>query len=90
MNIHHGMNRIDLDRLLIALGGNVEHLRRTGEIAYHHPAIPFSPRANGRRKDASRHLTRFVRQVAEGAAMKRQGVADGACASASKPGGDNV
>lgn len=69
MNIHHGMNRADLDRLLIRLGGNVEHLRRTGEVVYTHPRILSRPRADGRRKDAPRHLTCFVRKVAALAAM---------------------
>lgn len=69
MIIRHGMNRADLDRLLISLGGNVEYLRRTGEVACSHPCMPSRPRANGRRKDAPRHLTGFVRKVAAMATM---------------------
>jgi hypothetical protein len=63
LNIHHGMNRADLDRILIALGGRIERLRRTGDITYSHQLLPHRPRANGRRKDAARHLTQFVMQV---------------------------
>ncbi len=63
MKVHHGMNRTDLDRELIALGGTVSCLRRTGEIVYEHPALASRPRANGRRKDAPRCLTRFVIDV---------------------------
>lgn len=65
MFITNGMNRADLDRTLAALGGTVTHLRRTGEVAYSHPALPSRPRANGRRKDAPRHLLQFVRAVAK-------------------------
>lgn len=59
----YGINRDRLDALLRGSGGTVHYLRRTGEVAYSHPAIPERPRANGRRKDAPAHLVRFVRRV---------------------------
>lgn len=62
-SVHHGMNRRDLDRILMSLGGIVRHLDRTGEVQYTHPLLKSRPRANGRRKDAGRHLTCFVREL---------------------------
>ena len=59
----HGVNRRELDRRLIELGGTVVFLKRTGEVQYLHPALPERPRANGRRKDAPRHLTQFVMRL---------------------------
>lgn len=59
----YGINRNRLDDLLRDLGGAIRHLRRTGEVAYSHPALSERPRANSRRKDASMHLVRFVRRV---------------------------
>lgn len=68
----YGINRDRLDDLLRATGGTVRHLRRTGEVAYSHPAVQERPRANGRRKDAPAHLVRFVRRV-----IRTRGVAAG-------------
>lgn len=62
---HYGINRRELDRVLLQLGGQATHLRRTGEIAYSHPALVERPRADGRRKDAPLHLVRFVRRIFE-------------------------
>jgi hypothetical protein len=58
-----GVNRRHLDRLLRNLGGSVVPLHRTGEVQYSHPAIAERPRADGRRKDAPRHLVAFVHRV---------------------------
>jgi hypothetical protein len=63
LHVHHGMNRKALDTQLIALGGEVLSLRRTGEIVYRHPTLARRPRANARRKDAPLHLTMFVIEV---------------------------
>lgn len=60
---HYGINRRQLDALLIALGGEVIALHRTGEVVYRHPFLPARPRADGRRKDAPAHLVKFVRQL---------------------------
>lgn len=65
MKITNGMNRSTLDRILRSLGGSVEPVRRTGEIAYHHPALAEHPRADARRKDATRRLTAFVRAAGQ-------------------------
>lgn len=58
-----GINRRHLDRLLRDLGGSVVSLHRTGEVQYSHPAVDERPRADGRRKDAPRHLVAFVHRV---------------------------
>jgi hypothetical protein len=58
-----GINRRHLDRLLLDLGGSVIPLNRTGEVQYSHPALDERPRADGRRKDAPRHLVAFVRKL---------------------------
>jgi hypothetical protein len=63
-----GVNRRDLDRLLVNLGGTVRALARTGEIQYSHPMLPERPRADGRRKDAPRHLVAFVHRIERAAA----------------------
>jgi hypothetical protein len=58
-----GVNRRHLDQLLRNLGGSVASLHRTGEVQYSHPAISERPRADGRRKDAPRHLVAFVHRI---------------------------
>jgi hypothetical protein len=58
-----GINRRLLDQRVLALGGTVTPIRRTGEVQYSHPALPERPRADGRRKDAPRHLVAFVHRV---------------------------
>lgn len=62
---HFGINRRELDVLLREIGGRVEHLRRTGEVAYFHPLMSDRPKADGRRKDAPAQLVRFVRRAIE-------------------------
>ena len=59
----YGVNRRELDRFFKKLGGEVIPLRRTGEVQYVHPLFARRPRADGRRKDAPRHLVRFVLDV---------------------------
>jgi len=61
--LHGGMDRRQLDALLCDLGGSVTVIPRTGEVQYSHPMIAERPRANGRRKDAPRHLVAFVHRV---------------------------
>ena len=68
-----GVNRRDLDRRLINLGGTVRALARTGEIQYSHPMLLERPRADGRRKDAPRHLVTFVHRVERVAASPVNG-----------------
>ena len=58
-----GVNRRDLDRRLLNLGGTVRAIARTGEVQYSHSLLPERPRADGRRKDAPRHLVAFVHRV---------------------------
>ena len=59
----YGVNRRELDHFFQQLGGSVIHLRRTGEVQYVHPMFSSRPRADGRRKDAPRHLVHFVLSV---------------------------
>jgi hypothetical protein len=58
-----GVSRRELDRRLVLLGGAVRPLRRTGEVQYSHPSVVGTARADGRRKDAPRHLIAFVHRV---------------------------
>lgn len=59
----YGMNRRELDRLFVRLGGQIDKPNRTGEIRYWHPVIRRYATANARRKDAPRHLVAYVRDV---------------------------
>ena len=61
--LHHGMNLSALNRYFRALGGTIEPVRRTGEIRYSHHLVSQRPRADGRRKDAPRHMVAFVMEV---------------------------
>jgi hypothetical protein len=61
--VFDGMNRRDLDRIFLQLGGSIEFPRRTGEVLYRRPLMTRPARANARRKDASRHLVHFVREI---------------------------
>lgn len=54
----------DAVRLAERLGCTVTKPRRTGELRFAHPSVPSSVRMNGRRKDASRAVKRFLSQVA--------------------------
>jgi hypothetical protein len=58
-----GFNRRQLDEFFRRIGGIIRRVRRTGEIEYSHPSVPFRQRANGRRKDAPRSLTSYVQRV---------------------------
>jgi hypothetical protein len=80
-----GVNRRDLDHRLVNLGGTVRALAITGEIQYSHPMLPERPRADGRRKDAPRHLVAFVHHVERVAASRVNGVAAPSDASLSAP-----
>jgi hypothetical protein len=80
-----GVNRRVLDRRLVSLGGTVQALARTGEIQYSHPMLPDRPRADGRRKDAPRHLVAFVHRVERAAASRVSGVAAPLDASRTAP-----
>lgn len=61
--LHYGMNLSALNRYFVSLGGSIEAVRRTGEIRYSHRLVLQRPRADGRRKDAPRHLVSFVMEV---------------------------
>ncbi len=58
-----GMKLADCERAVWRLGGSVEHVRRTGEIRFLHNALGSSGMINGRRKDAPRHATTWLRRL---------------------------
>jgi hypothetical protein len=58
-----GVDRRHLDRLFRELGGTISFPKRTGEVRYWHPLVRRYATANGRRKDAPRHLVEYVRIV---------------------------
>lgn len=58
-----GRNRRDVDELFLDLGGEITHLRRTGEDLYRHPLLPKPVRVNRRRKDAPRSLSQAVHRL---------------------------
>lgn len=60
---NQGINRSELDEILIGVGGQVERPKRTGEVIYRHPLMKKTVRGNARRKDAGRALVIFVRDV---------------------------
>jgi len=55
-----GMNTRELIRGLHRIGGNAAPVRRTGELRFSHPNLPATPRCNGRRKDAPKHIVDFA------------------------------
>lgn len=63
VGVRDGMNRRELDRIFEQIGGSIERPRGTGEVLYRHPLMARCARANARRKDASRHLVHFVKEV---------------------------
>lgn len=60
---HFGINFRELDRAFEDIGGQIIHLRRTGEKQYRHHLASERPRGDGRRKDAPRHMVRFVLRI---------------------------
>ncbi len=60
----HGMNLDRAIRFARDLGASVDPMRRTGEIRFSHPlmACPCG-RVNGRRKDAPRSVTGWLKDL---------------------------
>ena len=58
---HNGMNRRELDRIILELGGTIDYPRRTGDALYRHCAVPHPVRVNNRRKDAPRELVALLK-----------------------------
>jgi hypothetical protein len=63
LGIHNGMNLREARAIARRLGASVEEPRRTGEIRLRHPLMPKPVLANGRRKDAPRAMTGWLRQL---------------------------
>lgn len=64
------MNRREVERRVLELGGTVEPVNRTGEHRYSHPAVPRKVVHNCRRKDASRQALVWLRHVEEAVQRK--------------------
>jgi hypothetical protein len=63
-DIHRGMTLREFEAAFRELGGEIEHVRRTGERRYSHPGLPGRHlTANARRRDASRALVGFGLRV---------------------------
>lgn len=60
---HRGVNRVELDKRLLELGGTVKILRRSGDVQYSHPTQSRTHKGNCRRKDAPLALVAFVKRV---------------------------
>lgn len=58
---HNGMNRREIDSIILDLGGTIEYPRRTGDALYRHPAVSRPVRVNNRRKDSTRALVALAR-----------------------------
>jgi hypothetical protein len=63
VTLHQGCNLQQALQVARHHGVRVEAVRRTGEIRFRHPTRPRTVRCNGRRKDASRAVVAFLRQV---------------------------
>jgi hypothetical protein len=63
----NGMNRRELDAIIIELGGTIEYPRRTGDALYRHPAVAHPVRVNSRRKDSTRALVALARAAYDAA-----------------------
>lgn len=62
-HIVRGADLSDCVAYTIQLGGTVEPVRRTGELRFSHPAADKTVRVNGRRKDAPRQLTTWLKHL---------------------------
>jgi len=58
---HNGMNRRELDSIILELGGTIEYPRRTGDALYRHRSVPHPVRVDNRRKDSTRALVALAR-----------------------------
>jgi hypothetical protein len=63
VTLHQGCNLQQALQVARRHGVRVEAVRRTGEIRFRHPTQLRTVRCNGRRKDASRAVVTFLRQV---------------------------
>jgi hypothetical protein len=63
MSITTGMNLSRAVDAAAELGVEVERLRRTGELFFRHPLMGKPVRSCGHRKDATRHLTVWLKAL---------------------------
>lgn len=57
------MNRIEVEREIVSLGGTVVKAPGTGEHVYAHPAMTTRLRVNMRRKSATKASTAWLRKL---------------------------
>jgi len=65
VTLHQGCNLQQALQVARRHGVNIEAVRRTGEIRFRHATQTRTVRCNGRRKDASRAVVAFLRQVVD-------------------------
>jgi len=65
VRVSHGINLKDGLSIARTMGCTVEPRRRTGEIQVVDPVSRRRVLVNGRRKDAPRALTRFLKSIAQ-------------------------
>ena len=62
-HLHRGMARREFGSFVTAVGGTLEKVPGTGEVLYRHPLMEVPARANGRKKDTTRHDIVWGRQL---------------------------
>lgn len=68
----HGINRRDYIDRVVALGGTVTEVRRTGEVTVRHPVMGHRHVIlNVRRKDVSRSATHFLFRIEQALARQK-------------------
>jgi hypothetical protein len=67
------MARRVFESFVTAVGGSVEKVRGTGEVLYRHPLMEVPARANGRKKDTTRHAIVWGRQLERRLELEGQG-----------------
>lgn len=66
VSIERGISMRELKRLWQQVGGEVQEVRRTGEVRFYYPPTgERSGMANNRRRDAPLRLVVFVRRIME-------------------------
>lgn len=68
-----GMSVRDFNRVWRRLGGQIQQIRRTGEIRYQHPSVRSTTRASYRRRHASLKLISVARRLLKSRDRQRRG-----------------
>ena len=59
-----GLNLLKAIKAARHEGATLEYVRKSGEYRFRHPLMPKPCRVDGHRKDAPRHLSVWLRQLA--------------------------